>query len=132
MPKYEFISMYNILQKYEFSEFCRVGLFSFNGFSIRPPPIQGRPELVCQRRSEEVDFSGVLEAILTRLEIVVYLSTCLVDNSNLVRPCPQARAARKRFEDAETFYYNVNVISLSLEMDIFLQNTPERAQRGNV
>ena len=31
---------------------------------------QERPELVCQRRSEVVDFSGVLEAILKRLKIV--------------------------------------------------------------
>ena len=59
---------------------------------------QERPELVCQRMSEEVDFSGVLEAILKRLEIVVYLSTYLVDKSNLVRYCPQARAARKLFQ----------------------------------
>ena len=55
---------------------------------------QERPELVCQRMSEEVDFSGVLEAILNRLEIVVYLSSCLVVKSKLVRYCPQARAQR--------------------------------------
>ena len=59
---------------------------------------EDRPGLVCQRRSEVVDFSGVLEAILKRLEIVVYLSTCLVDKSNLVRYWPQARAARKLFQ----------------------------------
>ena len=36
--------------------------------------LQEVPELVCQGRSEAVDFSVALEAILKRLKIVVYLS----------------------------------------------------------
>ena len=60
--------------------------------------VQDRPELVCQRRSEVVDFSGVLEAILKRLEIVVHLSTCLVSRQVKIGPIlPQARAAQNCF-----------------------------------
>ena len=67
--------------------------------------LQEGPELVCQRWSEVVDFSGVLEAILKRLEIVVYLSTCPVDKSKLVRYCPQARAAGKMYQYITHFSY---------------------------
>ena len=56
------------------------------------------PELVCLRRSEVVYVSGILEAILKWLKIVVYLSSCLVDKSKLVRYSPQARAARKNVQ----------------------------------
>ena len=79
--------------------------------------IQDRPEPVCQRRSEVVDFSGVLEAILKRLEIVVYLSSRQVKFGPILPPSARsadffqrithfsyeslqkkaARAARKRF-----------------------------------
>ena len=59
--------------------------------------LQEGPRLVCQRRSEVVYFSGILEAILKRLKIVFYLSSCLVHKSKLVRYCAQARATRKCF-----------------------------------
>ena len=60
--------------------------------------LQEVPELVCQGRSEAVDFSVALEAILKRLKIVVYLSSCQGDKSKLVRYSPQARAARKNVQ----------------------------------
>ena len=67
--------------------------------------LQGLPELVCQRRSEVVAFSGVLEAILKRLKLVVYLSSCLVDKSKLVRYCPEARAASNCFSIYTAHFY---------------------------
>ena len=52
------------------------------------------------------------------------------ENGQLSQHCPQARAARKKFEDAETNWYHVNGFSI-LKIDRFLNIAPKRAQRGN-